>query len=462
MSIDILNPLWRFFGSRRLTLALLLAVLVVFSAGATIPQMPDDLDTGSPEYARWRADTQARYLQWAATLQRLGLFSIYGSIWFKAPLALLALNLVVCSVDRLEAALHWPGELSPDLVGTFPSAWPSHSLLLPGNRQAAWPRLSALMEDLGYAVRVDETGGTTYLTAHRFAAGRWATLVIHAGAVLAVTGLLLSPRLSWRERDITLAPGQEYQLRHAQSLTIRLDEYEATKADHPANSPAATVSILEDGREVSTGLVLPGVPLRHKGITVWQVRDGPLIHLRATDAEGEPLPLQALAPSGQLTNEVTVQFDEEEREGYLAVPERDLILRLMLQPTKPDQPESMDQVLVEAYRGGSTEVVSRSIISESESLEIDGDSYYTEWGRYAVLAVSRDLSVFPVALGAISLLVGSTTALFFRQRSIYARVKDNEGVTRIEVFGPGPREDGQVAPDFVKLISRLKEISGGP
>jgi len=279
---------------------------------------------------------------------------------------------------------------------------------------------------------------------------------------LAVTGLLLSPSLSWRERDIALAPGQEYQLRHAQALTVRLDEYEAAHSDSPASSPQARVSILEYGREVRTGVVLPGVPLRHKGITLWQVRHGPLIHLTATDAEGEPLPLQALAPSGQLTNEVTVQFDDEESEGYLAVPERDLILRLMLQPTQPDQPESAGQVLVEAYRGGSTEVVSRSMIGDSESLEINGDSYYTEWGRYAVLAVSRDLSVFPVALGAISLLVGCTMALFFRQRSVWARVKDNEGVTRIEVFDPGPREDGHVAPDFVKLISRLKEISGGP
>jgi hypothetical protein len=233
-----------------------------------------------------------------------------------------------------------------------------------------------------------------------------------------------------------------------------------TGTSGPDASYSAGITVLDDGREITTGAAGPGAPLRYREINISLLTHGPLVHVTATSAEGGPLPLQALAPSGQIVNEVTVQFDEDEREGYVAVPERDLVLRLVLEAPGSDLPESGNEVLIEAYRGEQTVAVSSVNVDESGSVEIDGDSYHIDWGRYAVLGASRDLTILPVGLGATLIFAGSTAVLLFRHRFVWATVKGHEGVTQIEVFNPAPQQGGQPAADFVQLVSHLKENFG--
>jgi hypothetical protein len=461
--MDILDFLWRFLHSRRLTVALLSAVLLSLALGALLPQMPEGLPAGSPELAQWRADVRARYMQWADPLESLGLFEIYSSVWLRMPLALLSVNLVICSVRHFETASRWPPRTGEDPTGTMRSASDTDSLLLPGSKESTWPMLRRILKDLGYGVHVDEAAGTKYLIASRFSAARWGPFLIHTGALLALAGILSAGRLSWRELGIALAPGQQYQFEHAPSIAIRLDNLNPqTDTGGPETSYEATITVLENGQEVATGTTLPGAPLRHRQISIWQLRHEPLVHLRATSAQGDLLPLQALAPSGQIVDQVTVQFDEDEREGYVAVPARDLVLRLLLEMRRPDRPDLGGQVLLEAYRGGTTVMASSISVGSPAPLEIEGDYYHIDWGQYAVLAASRDLTVLPISLGATVVLAGSMVVLFWRHRFVWATVKDNEGVSQIEVFNPNPQEGGHPASDFVQLVSRLKETFGAP
>ncbi len=463
MRIDVLDLLWRLFSSRGLSVGLLSAILLAVALGAIFPQMPDDLSVESPEITQWRAVIRARYGQWTDPLDNLRLFSIRGSFWLKAPLALLAVNLVVCSAERLETALRWSRWASEDPARALPSTSQSHSLLLRGDRETASLRLHKVLRGLGYGVDVKESEGTTYVIGRRSGLTRWGTLLAHSGALLAVVGLVVGGRVAWREEGIALGPGQQYQVQHSESLSIRLDDFEGEPGSDDGAPPyAASVTVLDNGEDRSSGAVAPGVPLWYKGMSIYWLTQGPLIRLQATNAEGQPLSLQALTPSGQVMEEVVLQFSDEDNEGYVAVPERNLMLRLVLQSAQTDQAQQPPDFLWEAYRGGGTEVAFRETIRGSRSLEIDGDSYSARWGHYAVLGISHDPSVAPLAVGAVTLMIGGTCALFLRPRLVWVTVRGNESVVQLQTFTPGRENSGVEPREFENLVTQVKEAFGAP
>ena len=87
-----LNQLWKTFASVKLTIVLLLTLAATSIIGTLIPQN----------------ETPVAYVQaFGEFLYRLfallGLFDMYHSWWFRALILLLVANIVICSIDRLQA-----------------------------------------------------------------------------------------------------------------------------------------------------------------------------------------------------------------------------------------------------------------------------------------------------------------------------------------------------------------------
>ena len=53
-------------------------------------------------------------------------------------------------------------------------------------------------------------------------------------------------------------------------------------------------------------------------------------------------------------------------------------------------------LLLQAYHGGTTERVFSETLSESKTLEIEGDFYVIDWGQYAVFGMVSDPTVVPL------------------------------------------------------------------
>jgi cytochrome c biogenesis protein ResB len=457
----ILDLLWRLFSSRWLMLLLLSVLLCAIALGLIFPQTPEGLREGSSEQTQWLAGIRARYLRWADPLQSLGLFSIRDSFWLRAPLALLAVGLAVCGAEHLgilwrSNRLARDGEVSP-----LPRVSQSSSLIRAGDPESTIQRVQELLQGLGYRVRGQRMQAVTYLIVDRFAWTRWGTVFAHAGALLLVIGLMVGARVAWSEQDIALVPGQAYPVQHAESISIRLDEFKPRQDSGPgAGDYTAAVTIVENDRDVKAGVVVPGEPLWYKGMSVYLSGQGPLIYVSAQNAQGQPLPLQALAPSGRVMEEVVLQFSDQDNEGYVAVPERNLVLRLVLQPTAVKNPQLAPSFLWEAYRAGSTEVLFRTTMHGSGSLEIEGDTYFAEWGEYAILGISRDPSVALLGVGAIVLLTGSALAMLWRPRLIWVSVQGGASAVRVQVFNPGSKDDGLDELAFQKLVTDIEEGLG--
>ena len=86
---DLIDRIWGFFISLRLVVILLLVLSVLSVAGTIIEQ-----NKPLQEYYRlFRPET-------VELLSRLGLLDMYHSWWFTSCLALLALNIIACTMER--------------------------------------------------------------------------------------------------------------------------------------------------------------------------------------------------------------------------------------------------------------------------------------------------------------------------------------------------------------------------
>src|SRR5512136_1449189 len=87
------NALWNLFTSVKLTLGLLIVLAVTSIFGTVIPQQE-----GAMELAEQLSPGLV------SLLSSLQLFDMYHSLWFRLTIGILALNLIVCSLDRFPSA----------------------------------------------------------------------------------------------------------------------------------------------------------------------------------------------------------------------------------------------------------------------------------------------------------------------------------------------------------------------
>ena len=93
--------LWRLLTSVKLALSLILAIAVVGLMGIVLDQVPGHLIGQAGGKDRW-LETVAKpeYGMWTGVLDSLGLFQIFRSPWFLVPVAVLAVSIMACSVNR--------------------------------------------------------------------------------------------------------------------------------------------------------------------------------------------------------------------------------------------------------------------------------------------------------------------------------------------------------------------------
>src|SRR5512139_2377974 len=89
---NIMNTVWDFFASVKLSVVILLSLAVTSIIGTVIPQNEDPM-----LYLRNYGES------WYSVLNAAGIFDMYHSGWFRFLLCILIINLVVCSINRLQA-----------------------------------------------------------------------------------------------------------------------------------------------------------------------------------------------------------------------------------------------------------------------------------------------------------------------------------------------------------------------
>lgn len=260
---------WRFLASVKLSVVLLLCLAALSIIGTVVPQ-----NLAGQEYVRIYGPF------WATLVLVLDLDGMYQSWWFRALLLLLVINIVICSVDRLQSTWKTIFVRHPkfDLNG-FRNRRQRREMDLkvgPATLQAPFER--AVGKSFRYRKVVPTENGYA-ITAEK---GRWTRLgvyAVHLSVVVMLLGGLIGSRFGFEgfvavpegeSADIIQLHGSGQRMRLP--FTIRCDAftvefYEGTRRPKVYRS---RLTIIEDGHEVVQREIEVNQPLYHQRIGIFQ------------------------------------------------------------------------------------------------------------------------------------------------------------------------------------------------
>ncbi|NNL76641.1 MAG: cytochrome c biogenesis protein ResB, partial [Desulfobacterales bacterium] len=269
-----LESIWKFFTSVRLTLVLLLTLAATSIIGTLIPQ------NESP---------QAYLKAFGAFLYRffdlLGFFDLYHSWWFQTLMLLLALNVLICSVDRLSATWRIIFPERPKFnLARFRRLEQKEEFSQTGPSEELKKRYQAIISRKFHNSRVEETDSGYAIFGER---GRWTRIgvyIVHLSVICMLVGGVIGSRFGF-EGYVNLAPGdaaQQIRLRNSNQILpldfiIRCDDFKVSF--YPNGAPEefrSSLSIIEKGKVLKSQDIIVNNPLHHRGISIFQASYGPL------------------------------------------------------------------------------------------------------------------------------------------------------------------------------------------
>ena len=292
-------------------IAQIAAIALASTIGIALRQLPDYALTNASDYAiemgRLRAAYEPTLGPLLGIFERLGFFRVFTSPWFIALLALLAVSIVVCTLDRVPKiwASTAPSRVAqPDAF--FAASLPGRGTL---NLSAALPhgstaeRASAaatLLHRFGWETSIDAPlpaagdtpAGVTIVHADKHRRSYRFTLVMHAGLVLILVGAAVSGAFGYTQ-GILLTDGEELPvgaIGAKGTIVIQNRGFSAPRSASGAFLDFATdLVVYRDGAQVAEQTVRVNEPLRYEGWSFHQNFFGPSAKLEVRDAVGDLL-----------------------------------------------------------------------------------------------------------------------------------------------------------------------------
>lgn len=437
-SVKEQKPIWKFLASVKLTIFLLVFLAISSIIGTVVPQ------NEAPAVYIHRYGYGAYQF-----LDSLSLFNLYHSGWYRALLALLVLNLIVCTTDRLH---HIWGIVFPKEKKINPKA----VLARPGTRILTWrgnppeikaaltPILSAKLGNLHETV----VGSVTILWGEKGGLTRLGVYIVHVSIILFYIAGIASSIGGFRT-SINLAEGKAAKQVHLPGtnvaydlgFTLRLDKFEAQF--YPTGEPKdyrSEVTIIEKGQPMLQGHIRVNHPLTYKGITFYQASYGSFpeaVELKIENkSSGRAFPVSV--PFGQetaLPNGLgtlrSLRFEPNVMDMGVAV-------QVLL--NSPDMGEMVFWVFKDRPDfGRAKELPYRFIIKDIKE------------GYYSGLQVAKEPGILFVWVGSILMVSGFVVTFFMSHWKIWAVLKRKGDQTTVTI-------GGQANKNKLKLEARLDNL----
>jgi cytochrome c biogenesis protein len=455
------SVLWRFFSSVKLTLALLIILATTSIFGTVIPQQE-----GAMAFAQRLGPGLVKLLN------SLQLFDMYHSLWFRLLIGALALNLIVCSLDRLPTTLRrFRATPKPDRAKPFENLAP--------HRQFGMKRK---MEDVSHLVAhvlrrhyrgVESKDGPAskwfYVQKARYA--HFGVYLVHFSVLLILIGGIIGSIFGF-EAFVNIPEGEKasvVRLRSSQApkalpFSVLCKDFTVEKYENGTPKEyRSDLSFVENGKVLLEGTLLVNHPITFRGITFYQstygtipgrtvrlriARDGEKLQDSAFQVEkGRSMPL----PGSD------AQFQVAEVEGNL----RGMMGPAVLISVVSDRGrESRFWVFqdIDRLRKSFPSAMFQSPVLNPSSFKpytffLDGiESRY-----YTGLQVNRDPGVPIVWLGFFLIIAGLFVTFFLSHRRVWVRLSESEGGVSVSVAGSANKNPVGLEKELDRLTQKLRE-----
>jgi cytochrome c biogenesis protein len=430
---DLFDAAWDLFTSTKLALILILAIALACLAGALIAQAPGEM-VKTPEAMRAYAERmRPRYGMFTDLFQAIGLFTVFQTVWFRALFGLLAINTVICTVDRLPKIWKqvfskpvWPRE------ELFERGEPRQTVLLPGLTAEAATKLvrRALT---GYRVVEHPESSSALLYADRFRLARFGTILTHTAIVLVLAVAAVGGSLGYfEESGFTVPVGTTREVGHDTGLVVLAEDFadEYYVNGEPKDYRSELV-LFSQGTEVARQTVRVNEPLIYNGVRFHQSFYGQAVMLTVRDAAGSVL-TQEPVPLAYRAN------DSQRPMGILYLPTRDLNLYLVGTVGQGDKMIRSGEVAVEVYRGRVNLPTARAMLTQNQPQTV-GDLQLTFERElpFTGLRIVKVPGSQLIWIASTMLVGGILLAFYFPHRRLWTRLRLEPTGVGVALAGAG-------------------------
>jgi len=446
---NLVQRLWDFFCSLKLTLFLLITMAITSIIGTIIPQYPN---IDERYWATISAGKKALY-------ESLGFFDMYHSWWFLAFLTIFCINLITCSIHRLPHVFKFVSEPLFVLPEGQQKAYKSVEIKLSSGIEESKERLVNFLRTEFAAPVVTKVGHQYHLFAQKNAWCRLGVYVVHFSILVIFTGAMIGNLFGYKG-FVAIVEGEtidSIQLRNGKTIPlgfeVRCDQFSVTFYDapgggRPSQMPKEFKSILtltENGKEIpgyKHVRVVVNDPLTYKGITFYQssygqANDPSIFYFTVRDRNsgkteqlalrpGIPTPL----PDGR--NVAIVDLTNDPGEGLAAV---------LSVSSKGAQPS-----FFKVFRDNPT-------LDELRGDRMIFTFTGTDAKQYTGLQVNKDPGVWVVWTGCFLMCTGLCIAFFMSHKRVWIVLSNGHA----RIFGNASKNQPAFQAEFEKLTDKLKQ-----
>ncbi len=453
------NALWKFLSSVKLTIVLLILLAIVSVLGTLIPQQQ-----GAEEFAKSLSPGMFRLL---STLQ---LFDMYNAPWFRLLIAFLALNLIVCSINRFPATWkRFSARPAPDRSKPFENIPAENCLAVGGDVNETADRIEKIFQSGYKNVRKKVSGASHFFYGEKGRFSHFGVYVVHLSVLLILMGGLVGSFFGF-EAYVNILEGEKtHRVINTKSMAplklnfeVRCDKFSVDfyKTGAPKEFKSL-LTFLVNGKPVKKSDLLVNHPVEFDGITFYQASYG------AVPGKEANLSIHGKSNNPVLT-EMAVKSDTDYPlpggEGsFKVVDMRSDIMHLGPAVLISIQPETGNRIEFWVFR--DQEAVQKRLPAPMLASAKFNPSAFSPYRfslkdlntlYYTGLQANRDPGVPIVWAGCFLMILGLFMSFFLSHKRIWVRVLAQGETARIEVAGTTNKNPVGLQNELYHLTLNLK------
>lgn len=414
---DVINKVWNFLSSMKLGIILLLIMAIVSIIGTI--WIPRDPVTGQEDFTKF-----------------------YNSIPFRLIMGLLALNLLVCSINRWKSivgTLRGPNpNFSENLIKNSKNAT---SLKLKIGINEAADNIKNLLKSKGYRVFVKEDGDIIKVASDKGHIGILGPYITHISFIVMIVAIVIKfSGLVGFEGRLAGLVGQTYNLTNLEGVqgTIKPEDNFDLKVNNfrteyrPDGSIKqwySDVTVIDKDKTFDYSIYVNN-PLVYKGIKFYQ------------SSYGYQYSGKYSGPSGQ-NQPFTIGMQD-----YIQPAGTDITF-------VPDQYNDAKKTIVVYTYKGNQEIKGEEVPLNTPYKFENAEVTFENVSSYTVLSVKKDPGVPYVGVGSILLILGVTFSFVFRQRRIWTMITPQKEGSLVQITGISAKDKRGLDTDIENIVDDL-------
>ena len=450
---DAVDRLWRFLSSVRLALILILATAAAALAGALLIQVPAGVASAG-DYAAWLDQVRPRYGALTNFFSALGLFNVFGSLWFRLLLGLLILNVIICTANRWQGLWHSIAHPRVRMHETFFRQAGSHAEWVIAGEAASvvGDRLRAELRRQRYRVLVERDDSATYLYADLNRFGKLGTLASHASIVLVLAAVVISSLWGFRDSGFVVPEGATRSIGFGTTLALKLEKFaDEYYPEGPPKDYRSDVVLYDNGVEVRRATIRVNEPLEYKGIRFHQAFFGPAAAIEVKDSQGQLLLSDAVALQWQ-------RQSDGRAVGTFVIPGTGQSAELAAPRSGEFDAEiPAGQIQLQLYKDAQAQTPSLVVnLKQGQWTRVGNlDIRFVQERQFTGLQIVYDPGAALIWVASVLFVLGMLSVFLFPHRRVWALCRETSNGTRVLLASPS-KGAGLPDADWQRLTSDLR------